>query len=233
MTNETSIESKRCFGPCGLELPLTSFWKKRSNKDGYSNWCATCDKNKLKSYQVLRKMELAELPADTVKSCKQCGVPKLLSEFTPQVNGALGRATRCKECVRTWEAQDREKRPEVYRTKSQRYVARDPERNRDKSRVYYQSKSTDENRNRRFLKIYGITLAEYDAKLAAQGGVCGLCGSEPKNELDFHLDHDHAEGPKALRDILCRTCNIGLGHFKDSPDLLRKAADYLERHKTL
>lgn len=30
---------------------------------------------------------------------------------------------------------------------------------------------------------------------------------------------------------VCRHCNIGLGHFKDSPHLLATAIDYLRKHQ--
>jgi len=37
---------------------------------------------------------------------------------------------------------------------------------------------------------YGITLEEYEAMLAAQGGGCAICGSVAKQRR-LHTDHDH------------------------------------------
>ena len=54
---------------------------------------------------------------------------------------------------------------------------------------------------------------------------CPLCQRETQ---DWVADHDHATG--APRDFLCRSCNAGLGMFKDNPEALRRAADYLEKH---
>lgn len=41
------------------------------------------------------------------------------------------------------------------------------------------------------------------------------------------LDHCHASGK--LRGYLCHRCNMGIGLFRDRPDLLRAAAKYLTR----
>ena len=41
------------------------------------------------------------------------------------------------------------------------------------------------------------------------------------------IDHDHTTGK--VRGMLCHDCNTSLGKFRDNPDILRKAADYLER----
>jgi hypothetical protein len=71
---------------------------------------------------------------------------------------------------------------------------------------------------------YGITAADADAVLAAQGGLCAICRAAPA----AHVDHDHATG--AVRALLCFNCNGGLGQFKDDPDVLRAAAEYVQFH---
>lgn len=85
------------------------------------------------------------------------------------------------------------------------------------------------------MKKYGVTLDWFEAKLAEQDGRCVICGAMPdpngiKAAARLHVDHDHETG--AVRDLLCTRCNQGLGYFRDNPDLLRTAADYIERHRT-
>lgn len=76
-------------------------------------------------------------------------------------------------------------------------------------------------------RYYGMSLEEYRDLLASQDGKCAICGIDSHRER-FHVDHDHETG--AIRGALCRECNLGLGHFKDNPDFLRQAAEYLIRH---
>jgi hypothetical protein len=72
---------------------------------------------------------------------------------------------------------------------------------------------------------YGMSAAEADAMLEAQGGLCAICKSAPA----AHVDHDHDTG--AVRALLCFNCNGGLGQFKDDPFLLHLAAFYVEHHQ--
>lgn len=74
---------------------------------------------------------------------------------------------------------------------------------------------------------YGIGLEEYDAKLAAQGGLCAICERENTGGRRLSVDHDHDSD--AVRDLLCNPCNTTLGLMNNDPELLRKAAAYLER----
>jgi hypothetical protein len=69
----------------------------------------------------------------------------------------------------------------------------------------------------------GMTVQEYTRTLR---DACQLCGYPP-GQRGLHQDHDHKTGK--LRDRLCSPCNTGLGMFKEDPELLRKAAEYLEK----
>lgn len=80
---------------------------------------------------------------------------------------------------------------------------------------------------------YGISQEQFDAMLAEQNGGCALCDSrEPGGRGQrFHVDHCHVSGK--VRQLLCNACNHMLGCARDRPDVLRKAAAYLERHSQL
>lgn len=80
------------------------------------------------------------------------------------------------------------------------------------------------------MKLYGFTLADYDAMLAAQGGGCAVCEAPPGARA-LHVDHDHRTGE--VRGLLCNNCNQGLGRFNDDPDRLIAAAMYLARSLNL
>jgi hypothetical protein len=53
-------------------------------------------------------------------------------------------------------------------------------------------------------------------------GLCEIC----KKQCKLHRDHDHATG--LSRGFLCLNCNTGLGQFKDKPELLVAAIEYLK-----
>lgn len=75
-------------------------------------------------------------------------------------------------------------------------------------------------------RTYDITDHEYAMMLEAQQHKCKICGKhelELKRKLD--IDHDHRTGK--VRGLLCTTCNINPGRFKDDPQLFISAAQYL------
>lgn len=78
---------------------------------------------------------------------------------------------------------------------------------------------------------------DFDAQLAAQDGVCAICGTDsPGGRGRWRIDHDHrcCENKtgktcgRCTRGLLCDLCNTGAGRFRDDPALLRKAAEYIE-----
>lgn len=77
------------------------------------------------------------------------------------------------------------------------------------------------------VRKYGITAEQYEQLLEWQGGRCAICGNRPRKKR-LAVDHDHRTGE--VRGLLCATfCNHKmLGGARENPEILRRAADYLE-----
>ena len=84
---------------------------------------------------------------------------------------------------------------------------------------------------------YGITPDAYVKLYNEQKGVCIGCGQPPKgggrsnSNNRLFVDHNHATGN--IRGLLCQGCNAALGLAKDSPEVLRNLAAYLEKEPIL
>lgn len=82
------------------------------------------------------------------------------------------------------------------------------------------------------IKKYGITPEQFEELYTEQKGKCKICEISFDDAI-IYIDHDHSccSGQKAcgkcVRGLLCPSCNTSIGLMKDSPELLRKAADYL------
>ncbi len=69
---------------------------------------------------------------------------------------------------------------------------------------------------------YGTTEEELERLLAAQDGLCAICGA-PDPE---HVDHDHRT--RKVRGLLCFNCNRAIGYFEDDVRDIWAAVDYLQ-----
>lgn len=74
-------------------------------------------------------------------------------------------------------------------------------------------------------KKYGLNKEDYQQMIISQNNLCKICNTESKRLV---VDHDHNTGK--VRDLLCDACNHALGQFKDNPDLIIKAANYIINH---
>jgi Recombination endonuclease VII len=103
--------------------------------------------------------------------------------------------------------------------------------NKDKIRQYYIN-YRDKNRHhkarydRRY--NYGVTEDEFKILIDNQLNKCLLCCAEFGKDNKPHVDHDHDK--KLVRGLLCHSCNVGLGHFKDNVDTLQRAINYLNKN---
>lgn len=152
------------------------------------------------------------------KICRACEIPKDIEDFWVNRLMADGRYNECKACAYEKQKVNLQKRLEI-----------DPLYSVKRQREWRQRGRNDF--RRRIKKNYGMTVEEYDKLLAEQENKCALCGSDFEEGKRIAVDHDHGTGK--IRSLLHLTCNSGLGLFLDSPDICRKAAIYLERHKEI
>lgn len=81
------------------------------------------------------------------------------------------------------------------------------------------------------LNKYKLNSDNYSMLIKEQNNVCKICDKQESGmfqgkQKQLSVDHNHSTGK--IRGLLCSSCNVGLGVFKDSPDLLRKAIKYLD-----
>lgn len=108
----------------------------------------------------------------------------------------------CKQCyVRKWQNENPEK------TKAHRAKA---------WRKWYEitKKST-------YTRV-GLTAIAYTELLEKQSGLCSICLAPL---IKPNVDHCHKTN--RVRGLLCNQCNLGLGHFKDDANVLKRAAEYI------
>jgi len=127
---------------------------------------------------------------------------------------------RSRERGRKWMAEWRKEHRKEDRLRSFNYRLRNPDMGRKWHREHRERGKVSK------LKVhYKLTLEEYRKMLLTQGSCCAICGDAFIGTP--HVDHCHTT--KKIRGLLCKGCNWGLGHYKDSPERLRAAAAYLEK----
>jgi len=82
------------------------------------------------------------------------------------------------------------------------------------------------------LDRFGLSPSDYDFLLKLQGYNCAICHKPLKlKQYKFAVDHCHDSDD--VRGILCVRCNTALGSFDDDPDMILRAAEYLNNPPAL
>jgi hypothetical protein len=168
------------------------------------------------------------------KTCSMCRETKPVADFTRKAYINLpgdnpdGRHYYCRSCKQkgdtAYNVGHREQRAAAERERH----ALHPEVNRARA-----SANHARNPGRR----YGLTSDEFWAMFDRQGGKCPICRASLTIGTQTHaVDHDHSCCPgigscgRCVRGLLCAPCNKGMGHFKDDPDRLIAAAEFLRQY---
>lgn len=111
-----------------------------------------------------------------------------------------------------------------------RYEAANPEKVREWARARqarYRAKHPDRAWEHDLRREYGLSVAQYNSMLIAQGSACAICRLPDRHGRRLAVDHDHRTNK--VRGLLCGDCNWALGLFEDDPKRVRAALRYLKR----
>jgi hypothetical protein len=188
-----------------------------------------------------------------MKKCTKCGEKKPLDEFYRRIALKSGYRSECKSCSDLHEKSVRKGRklnpvqppkskicPRCSKRKSSDKFYNNVGKSSGLHSLCKECSSSEQALNRdaeksrwkMLLKKYDITQEAYYKLLSLQDNGCAVCGSKTPQRHGakyFFVDHDHETGK--IRSLLCHCCNYGLGMFKDDPECLEAAADYLRKHK--
>jgi Recombination endonuclease VII. len=176
---------------------------------------------------------VAEQPI-VLKICTRCHVAKLTAGFSKNNKSKDGLQPYCKECCakinKAWQEKNRARETIVVpdfkvcpgcETERPASGFSKSESAQDGLQGYCKECQLVHLRKR----LYGVSPEWIKTTLEAQGGACAICGFIPgPGDMALHLDHKSGGAP---RGFLNDKCNRGLGHFKDSVELIGKAIDYL------
>lgn len=129
---------------------------------------------------------------------------------------------RCVECQRGYFAKSYKTRGAGWKANKRVKYASDADY---RARRNENSRSFQRKTGYHLKRAYGLSREAYEAMVESQGGRCAICEITPEK---LAVDHDHKTG--RIRGLLCRSCNLSIGHFRDSPKALMAAAIYLERN---
>ena len=136
--------------------------------------------------------------------------------------------------MRRWRKKNRERQRENDRRwrkkhlKEARAKYRDWYRRNRKKQLKRNREYIERNRKKVNARIrlhnHGMTQEEHDLRMKQQRNRCAIC--RKKFRKTPHIDHNHKT--KRNRGLLCEDCNLGLGRFKDSIQILLRAIEYLK-----
>lgn len=186
---------------CKVEKELDNFHNLIGSKSGKKSRCKNC--RKIDAINRVRKIQETYYSETTLKICKTCNLEKNITEFYKSNQGIYGVQVNCKKCKIVEQKE--------YFAKNSRYW-----------------------KNANLLRDFGITFDTYTEMLKSQNNVCMIC-KKPETVKQqgkvriLSVDHNHLDG--SIRGLLCSGCNVGLAGFKDNPEALVRAAQYIKFYK--
>lgn len=242
------------FCPRCKQIKFSSgFYVSRGRHDGLTVYCKECE-----SARAKLKPKIKYTPADMTVYfvCITCGVSKIATDFPLAANRKSGFNGDCRVCNTAKIKKRRNANPEKARQRKLRYVTKNSEKvavqkSKYSAATFEKRKEQRKNRIREnpnyereswLRKSHNTTQEWYEAALASQHGVCGVCGTNKARNAGsntFAIDHDHSCCPsgkscdKCRRGLLCFRCNTWIERLENIPGIAKRAMAYLNRYKSI
>ena len=149
------------------------------------------------------------------KTCTKCGETKPVLEFYRCSSKKDGRQTSCKSCAKAHDKKNRDSNPKEYYGKRRKW--------REGNRFAYALTQSRWHAKSRGYTPCNATTEELEVAFVGKCEICGV--PEAECNMPLHMDHDHETGE--FRGFLCARCNMGIGYFKNSEEVLIDALHYL------
>lgn len=172
---------------------------------------------------------LMDITTET-RQCGTCGKYKALDNFAPNRYVKAGLQRTCHSCDAYNKRALRRANPTKYRQRKKELYNALIRPSGETREEYIRWLTTNK---------YNITVEQFYIMLKQQDYCCAICRQKfdlTNGFLNCHIDHEpHPADIRnkkygRVRGLLCGSCNNGIGRFRENPEWLRNAADYLEHY---
>lgn len=241
---------KQCYR-CKETKGHWEFCRNKSTKDGLHYMCKNCAAGNRKT------MNAKKSPPDftVLLECFTCGAIKPAADFPINPDSPTGFRKNCRLCNSAIRRNKYAENPEPFKKRDRKYwesnkdrikselMPKRPSQSPEHKKLYAESvktKNPNANIEKNLRSKHRVTLEWYENALAAQGGVCAICGSTEFASSQYRLaiDHDHSccssgrSCEKCRRGILCFRCNTWIERLESIPGIAKRALAYLSKYKT-
>lgn len=166
-----------------------------------------------------------------MQKCSTCNKVLSLENFHKKSQNKNGYSGICRRCTSEKAKLNRDSDPNFaakHKLRGSKWYAKNKE---DKLR---KNKQWRENNKSKYREInlksrFGLTSQEYDKLLLSQNNSCAICNKN-QDEFSYFLVVDHCHKTGKIRGLLCKKCNLGIGHLNDNIQILQNSIEYLKRY---
>src|SRR5437870_5962104 len=225
-----AYDAKQC-ARCGREKPVPDFNHRQRSKDGKQSYCRDCqDDDRLQRFYNFSRQERDLMYERQRGQCAVCqGSHPQLYLYAFKGLGVISLV--CPRCMRLLNGFNRH--PDIVESAidyldyfSSKALYRVERRVQEDWEDRHGGEPPRRTRNRQYPR--GVNPETYDHWSLLNNYTCYICGEPCPTGRNLARDHRHVTDRN--RGLLCFSCNTTLGIAKETPELLRACAEFLQSY---